>query len=202
MFRAALAHNHVARLRQVPRLRQFLERALEIGHRRLNVGAGLFVALERRVEHVAENKSARGVGAAIQIHRCDERLQGIHQQGFLGTSAAHFFAAAQFQETADFEPARHAVQVGEGADQLGFLAREIAFVEPGIALHQRFGDEKSQHRIAQKLQLFVIVQRGGRSAIPRFVRQGTVSQRAVQQLRVEKPVVDSRFQRWQLRART
>src|SRR5579883_2508204 len=50
MLGAALAYDGVARLRQALALGQLLEGALEIGDGRLDVGAGFFVARQRRIE--------------------------------------------------------------------------------------------------------------------------------------------------------
>ena len=134
---------------------------------------------------------------AVQVNSRDDRFERVHQQGFLGTAAAHLLAASEIEETAEIDPPRHAVQMG-GTHQVSLLARELAFGRFGEAPHQGLRDQKAQDGIAQELQLFVIVLRFGTGT--GFVGQGTVGERAEQQLRVGEAMIEPQLQGCQLRA--
>ncbi len=127
--------------------------------------------------------------STIQIDGRHDRFQPVHQQRLLGSSAAHLLAPAQFQELAEVQPPGHAMQV-RGAHQVSLQAREISLVIFREAAHQRLGDQKAQHRVAEELQLLVVVERrSGAGAGPVLVGQGTMGKRAAQQLRVVEPIV-------------
>ena len=77
-------------------------------------------------------KLRRRFQAAIQIDGRDDGFQRIHEERLLAAPAAHFLAAAQFQMTAQFQAARHAMQM-RGAHQAGLQRGEFAFLGQGEA---------------------------------------------------------------------
>jgi hypothetical protein len=82
------------------------------------------------------------------------------------------------------------------ADEAGAQSRELALAAVRELAVQRLGDDHADDRIAQELQLFVVATRGvalvalvrmggqnglGRRAVPRFVGEGPVREREIQQ---------------------
>jgi hypothetical protein len=68
-----------------------------------------------------------------------------------------------------------------GTHEVSFEAREMALVIFGETADQSLGDQETQHGIAEKFELLIIIERRpGTGAGPAFVGQGTVGKRAAQ----------------------
>src|SRR5690242_13496375 len=86
-----------------------------------------------------------------------------------------------------------------GTYQVCLLAGELPFAMLREALDQSFGDEEAENRIAEKLELLVIVDNGPGSRAG-FVGKRAVSQRAAQQLRIGETMGNFDLQRCYIRA--
>src|SRR5690242_484224 len=96
MFRSALLNNRITRLRQLERLRHFLQCALIIEQ----CSDALFRRLKIR-NHALCNKTPDGIDPAIEINGCDDRLERVGQEGALQPAAASLLASAEQQEIAN-----------------------------------------------------------------------------------------------------
>ena len=111
------------------------------------------------ISHVLEQAAHQLVGlvkAGIQVHRANHGLQRIGQDGRPLLSARARFALAQAQQLGQ---AQHHGQLVQGVllDQIGAHARQIAFGQLAQLLVQQAGDRQIEHRVAQKLEAFVVV---------------------------------------------
>src|ERR1039457_7674861 len=72
--------------------------------------------------------------------------------------------------------------------QAGLQRRELAFLVRWEAAEKHVADHQAEHGIAEEFQLLVVAHRDC-AAVARFAGQGTVGQRAAQQFRVGKPML-------------
>ena len=77
-----------------------------------------------------------------------------------------------------------------GRHQAGLDLRLLAFVETGKLAKQHVGDEKSEHRVAEKLERLVV----GHAAAHVFVRARGVRHGVLEQTAVAEAVVDGPLQ--------
>ncbi len=126
-----------------------------------------------------------GLVAAIEINRRQHRFEGVGENGGLFATAGLGLPPAQFDKTPQFDRAGHFRQP-HLADQLGAGARKVAFVHPGVLLHQHMAHHQVQDGIAQKLQGFVVAQ----IALRAFVYKRAVLKGLLQVVRVPKPVIE------------
>ena len=151
VLRPLFADDEIARRRQLQSLRHFLQGALIIRHGAIHASFGH----REGADHVRFDERARGVEAAVQVDRRDQRFHGVRQQSFLGASSAHLLAAAEEQEIAQRQRLRHFVETG-GAHQVSLELGQTAFRRGRKAAHQAVADHEPQDGVAQELQLLVI----------------------------------------------
>ena len=101
------------------------------------------------------DRGARGLKSAIQKNGTEQGFQRVGQNRGTAESAAFELAFAQFQEARQINPLRYFIQ-RLLFDQVGTQARQIAFVQFGIALIQQMRHGAIEHTVAEKLQAFVM----------------------------------------------
>ena len=122
--------------------------------------------------------SRTGCGAAVQIHRRQYCLEGVHQQSLLGPAARRFLSTAQMQISPEIEALRRGQQM-QRADQMILEQRKLAFVEIPEMPKQPFADQPAQNRSRPETQ--AARYRAGRFARWRFICARAVCERANQQ---------------------
>src|SRR5258708_6635304 len=147
---------------------------------------------------MSDDKGVRRLRAAIKITGGDDGFRRIHQKRLFAAPAAHFLAAAQFQVTAQFQPARDSVQM-RGANQAGLQHREFAFLGQWAAAEKNLAHHQAKDGLAEESHLLVAAHRGS-TAAARFAGQGTMGKRAAQQFRVGKPMLQFQLKKCGLRA--
>ena len=124
------------------------------------------------------------IEAAIQIQGGNYGFKGIGQQGILLSAAGDLLPLAQKQIIAETEAAGQ-------FDQRLFTHhrspefRKLSFRIGGKGLHEQIADAKLQHRIAQKLQPFIVLH--GQKRI--FVDKRTVDQSIIQERQILPTVI-------------
>ncbi len=116
-----------------------------------------------------EAQTARGLVAAVQVDRADQRLQAVGQDGAAPETTALQLAAAQAQHFTQPEAA------GDHGQRLfphqhGAHPRQIAFCRLRQAQEYRLADDEVEQRVAEELEALVVVAAGA-----------SVGERALQQ---------------------
>ena len=178
VVRTFAAHVTVDRRFESLPLEQFLEIRLRI------LGAHRFGSLDLDpwLDH-----AAGGLEAAVDEYGPDNGFQGVGQDRLFFSAARLLLAVAQVERRAKIQfpcaPGQRfgTHDMGPGPRQDAFRGRRMRLVEPGRHNHP-------EHRIAQKLQSFVVPVQAP------FVREGAVSQGLFQQRAVLEPVVEPPFE--------
>ena len=173
---AVLGQGHFARLQP------FLELGFGVftdcGHLRIDVNG------RKKLAH----QSLGDDKTSIQIDRANDRFQCVGQDGGALAAARAHFAVTQPQKRRQPQIDGQLVQ-GFLAHQVGAYAGQIALGQ-GLQLRvQKVRDRQAEHRIAQKLQPFVMV--GGKT---------TVGQRLHQQIGPRKDMAQALLKRLQRRS--
>ena len=123
------------------------------------------------------------IEAIIPKYRCHHCLESIGQQRAFIPTVALDFTFSKLQIAAQVDTSRDFGQLGF-VDHIGPNARKIALTHLRIGLHQQITDNQVEHRIAQKLQPFVIAHIGAGL----FIDKRAVAQCFFQQIQVAESV--------------
>src|SRR4051794_6147354 len=150
---------------------QFLEAGLPV---QAGAAGGRFG--QQRVEQAVHERSGR-VQATTEVHRPDQRLEGVGEDRVLLPAAGRLLPTAQEQVRADAAVTEPARDLGEGrhVDHRRPQLRQLALGEVRLAAVELVGDDQAEHRVAQELQALV----GGQAAV--LVRERPVGQRQTEQ---------------------
>ena len=170
----------IGRRRQAARLRPFLQDGLGIAQRP-----------HRRAHALAPellDELGRGVIAAVEIDRADQRLADVGEDRGARPAAGVGLRSAEPQRRAKIDRARH-VGAGLAAHEIGEPPRQFALVGLGKGAKQHVGDDQPEHVVAEKFEPLIAV--GAAAAGERR----DVGERALEQIAVLEPVADGLFQR-------
>ena len=165
----ALTEQFVVRQRLLPRLQPFLQAGLGVLG---NTAAG---QCDDRPLEQRQHDPPAGLDVRIQVHRGDHRFQRIGQDGIAAVPAGFHFARPEHQAGTEIEFTRDRGQRGF-AHQLRPGARERALVGGRPARVERLGDQRTEDRIAQKLEALV-VRRAGAAMRQRLHQQRGIAKR-------------------------
>ncbi|MNR17012.1 hypothetical protein D3C85_1336490 [compost metagenome] len=147
--RAMRGHHRVQRQRQLAALQELLQQGLGV----LAQGLGVYGGQYRLV--LAHDHATGGVKPRIQEDGAENRFDGVGQDGRTAEAAALQFAFAQAQVLGQFQPLGD-IRQRRLFDQIGPQARQIAFVDFGIALEQHRRHDEVQHGIPKEFQPLVM----------------------------------------------
>ena len=168
--------------------RELLEPGLVVAAAR--PGDGLGDALAQAPQH----EVARDRETTVEVHRGDDRFEGVGEDRLLGAPARRVLALAQEQVRAEIDLLRdlreHPRVHDAGAD-----LRELPFGEIGEVLEHVVRHDEPEHGVAEELEPFVR-RRSFVLRAPRPVRERTEQQRTVVEVHTER-----RFELVETRAR-
>ena len=125
---------------------------------------------------------ARGLEAAVEERRADQRLERVGEDRGAQRAAAARLAFAEAKQLRQAELERGAVQAVL-ADEVGAHARQVAFVGVAEAIEQQARDDEAEHGVAEKFEPLVVV--GAEAAM---------GQRALQEAGIGEAVADALLQ--------
>ena len=159
---------------------------------------GLLVELVHRVgglghprHHQPLDHAVRSLGAAVEVHRAEHRLEGIGQDRRLVGAAGSSLTASEQDVRPEIEVLGDLGQrdrVDHALAQVGQLA--LGHV---VAVVHHVGDRPAEHGVAEELQPLVADRTGGLGT-PR-----TMGERTTQQGLVGEPMADAIGQRCEIR---
>jgi hypothetical protein len=156
----------VLRQRQAPSLRQLLERGLEVAEQQVPLVDADDLVGEGALDHLA-----RGVDAAVEEDRRDDRLEQVGEQRVLLPPSGLLLADTQEDGIPHLEQARSRRQARR-ADQVGAHLRERSLVELREVAEEQVADDEPEHGIAQELERLVVPDGGVLGLVRvRLVRQ-------------------------------
>ncbi len=163
-------------------LEDFLEPSFGI------VVVGVYLEVFEKFTRFGQNDTADGDKIAVEIHRADERLEGVGQRAGAVASAVGFFATAHHEVAAEVEA------VGEDAesvagDDAGADFREIAFGELGKLIEQMLGEDELQDGVAEEFEALIV-----EMMALGFVSETGVSQRFREQQGIAEFVFEALFE--------
>ncbi|MDT4864545.1 hypothetical protein FQZ97_993090 [compost metagenome] len=123
----------------------------------------------------------------VEVHRANDGFQRVGQDRRTFVPPGTLLAVPEAQSRHQTETRRDLEQ-GVLLDQIRPHTGEIAFWQLAELLEQQARDGQIEHRVTEELQPFVVVG-----------REAAVGQRALQQVRVGKVVVQALLQRLKLR---
>ncbi|MDQ1470595.1 MAG: hypothetical protein QOJ99_2075 [Bryobacterales bacterium] len=176
-----LAQQHILWARQIPLPHNPLQFSPEIMWRPRAGQLRKFLVARNRVP---KQNIPHRIGTAVQINGSQHGLQRIHQQALLGAPACSLLTTTQMKISPQIQPVRRRQQMC-GAYQMILQQAQLPFREILKAAEEPLADQPAQHRIAQKLQPFVVERSQS------LIRTGTVRQGANQQRPVGKYVTQS-----------
>src|SRR3954466_8264869 len=143
--------DQVARGTESPGSAQFLEAGLPV---QAGAAGGRFG--QQRVEQAVHERSGR-VQATTEVHRPDQRLEGVGEGRVLLPAAGRLLPTAQEQVWADAAVAEPARDLGERrhVDHRRPQFGQLALGEVRLAAVELVGDDQAEHRVAQELQTLV-----------------------------------------------
>src|SRR5581483_10768011 len=151
MIRAGFSRQHVLCTPEMARLQLFLQFGFKIFQ--LSIGApDIFdLGFEKR-----QHDAPRLLDTAVQVYRAEDSFESINLQRLFGSASGLLFAFAQLQIGAQTDTFRIFDQIGR-ADEEALELGELSLVQVRMRAIQKIADKKSEHRVAEKLQLLVIV---------------------------------------------
>jgi hypothetical protein len=170
--RAVRGHHRIQRQRQLAALQEFLQQGLGV----LAEGLGIHGRQHRLV--LAHDHAAGGIETGVQENGAEQRLDRVRQDGGTAETAALQFAFAQAQVLRQFQPLGD-IRQRSLLDQIGPQARQVAFVDLGIALEQHRRDDEVQHGIPQEFQSLVVA-RTVTAMRQRLFKQGRITEVVLQ----------------------
>jgi len=130
----------------------------------------------------------RGLVAAVEVDRPDQRFDGVGEKALAGAPAGRFLADAEQEVGAEaelFSPMRPSW----ARDEKGFLLRKAALGIVRVLGVELVGHDGRQHRISEELQALVV------SPGPALAGERLVRHRQLEQARVLKTITDDGFER-------
>lgn len=92
---------------------------------------------------------------SVQIDRSKHCFESIYQQTLFTTSPGAFLTFTKMKEISQMQMARGVLKV-TGANEVVLKEGKLTFVEVYEALKKKFTHQPAKHRVAQKLQAFVV----------------------------------------------
>ena len=129
---------------------------------------------------------------AVKVHRGEQSLERIGEDGVFLAAAGHFLAPAEQETFAETDLTRELCE-GRFAYDRGAYLGKLSLGQVGIGFVQVFADDIRQHRVSEKLEALVVFFLD--TAAFQLVGEGRVRQRHFEPAPVGKNVSDLRFER-------
>ena len=138
---------------------------------------------------LGQNDAADGHEIAVEIHRADERLEGIGERAGALAAAIGLLAAAHHQVAADAEALGEDVEAVAG-DDAGADFGEVAFAEIGKLVEKILGEDELKDGVAEEFEALII-----EMMALRFVPEAGVGERLREEQGVAEFVFEALFER-------
>ena len=189
---AALGGEDVLRLACSGGLEMLLEGGLVVADgpgEGVACGEGAVEVGDGGLDNVALDEGARGVEPAVEVERGDDGLESVGEECRLLATTALLFATAEAKQGSKADALGNVAEVA-AADEGGAKACEFALAGVGEALIEAFGDDETQHGVADELKLLVIAGRGGGSFGVGLVGQRAVGEGECEELGLAEAMVE------------